>query len=45
MTDLDAARIATTSPHAGEEPRRTSVMWWLLPCFAVWVAIIWWGLS
>jgi hypothetical protein len=41
MHVTDAARIATADRTAPDD-RRASALWWVVPTFGVWVALIWW---
>lgn len=42
---LDLARRGTAAcwhePEAAND-NKVSVLWWLVPCFAFWCAIVWW---
>lgn len=43
---IDLARTETCwREEAANDNQRISVLWWCLPTFAAWVALVWWALS
>ena len=42
MTVIDLARATTAHRDTPQEEGHVSVMWWTVPTFLFWCAIVWW---